>query len=331
MAALTETVTTSASPGFTDWMSQADGAIAVTTYQAGKLVVLGWDGQNVTVHEHVLPRPMGLAVHGSELAVACRDRIIQFTNASCGGSRNGHNLASHVGAAYVPRAIHVTGDVNVHDLAYGEDGLWMVNTRFSCLSAVEDSRSDLECRWNPRFISELLPEDRCHLNGLGLHEGRPKFVTAHGRTNEAGAWRDEKDKGGVLIDVESGDIAVSGLCMPHSPRCFWGKWWMLNSGQGELCLVDPNRGEWVVVCTLPGYARGLSFVDHYALIGLSKIRSAHVFEGVPVQDRFDRLACAIAIVDLDTGERAGLFEFTSGPEELYDVKFMPRSLPAVSI
>ncbi len=225
-------------------------------------------------------------------------------------------------ALYLPRATFHTGDLNTHDVAFQGEDLLLVNTRFSCLARLS-TRFNFTPFWRPSFVTDLVPEDRCHLNGLAMEDGQPRFVTALGTTDGAGAWRQNKAQGGVLIELQSGRIVLDGLSMPHSPRCYGGRLWVLNSGTGELLLVDPVQGRSVPVCRLPGYLRGLAFVGPYALVGLSKIRERHIFGGLPIQKDFDALRCGVGVVDLRSGRLAGLFEFTSGCEELYDVQFLP--------
>jgi uncharacterized protein (TIGR03032 family) len=92
-----------------------------------------------------------------------------------------------------------------------------------------------------------------------------------------------------------------------------------------LWTVDPKDGKPVVVCALPGYLRGLTFVPpHFALVGLCQIREKHIFGGLPVQQRFPTLLCAVAVVDLRSGGVVGMMEFTSGVQELYDVQYLPH-------
>jgi uncharacterized protein (TIGR03032 family) len=111
--------------------------------------------------------------------------------------------------------------------------------------------------------------------------------------------------------------------MPHSPRWHAGRLWVLNSGAGQLLAMDPQSGAAEVVCELPGYLRGLTFVGSYAVIGLSKIRERHIFGNLPIQQRCANLRCGVAVVDTSTGALQGTFEFTAGCEELYDVQFLP--------
>ena len=312
----------SASEGFAAWMSNAGGSLCITTYQANRIVLVGWNGKEVTVLPRKLSKPMGVASNGSVMAVACRHEVVFFANAGLLAPHYPKEGSGRYDALFLPRSTYLTGDVNVHDVGFGSDGLWLVNTRFSCLCQLSRGFS-FEPRWHPGFVSRLTPEDRCHLNGLGMLDGRPKFVTAHGMTDGPGEWREGRAAGVVLLDVDSGTAAVSGLSMPHSPRYHNGKWWLLNSGTGELCQVDPEAGRWETVCALPGYARGLCFSGRFAIVGLSQVRSSHLFDGMAVQQRFAQLHCGAAVVDLDTGQNLGMFEFTDGCDELYDVQFLP--------
>lgn len=310
------------SDSFAAWLAQAGGSLMISTYQAGKVALIGCSDRQITILMRHFPKPMGLAVDGSRLALACRHEVWLFADAPLLAPDYLQEQPGRYDALYLPRVAYFTGELNLHDLAFGTDGLWLVNTRFSCLSVLSDQFSFVP-RWHPTFISELAPEDRCHLNGMAVLDGHPKFVTALGTTDEPGAWRANKVAGGVMIDVDSGEIVLRGMCMPHSPRRYDGRWWLVNSGTGELWTVDPERGQHTVVCGLPGYLRGLSFVGPYALVGLCQIRERHIFGGLPVKTKYDKLLCGVAVVDLRTGRQEAMLEFTAGCQELYDVHFLP--------
>jgi len=101
-------------------------------------------------------------------------------------------------ACYLPHRLYVTGDIDIHELTYDQhQAVWIVNTRFSCLCTLDAEHSFVP-RWRPPFVSALAPEDRCHLNGLAMVAGRPKYATALGATDHAGEWRENKAGGGVL-------------------------------------------------------------------------------------------------------------------------------------
>ncbi len=311
-----------ASSGFQDWLAQAGGSLAISTYQAGKVAMVGWDGRQVTLLMRQFDKPLGLAAQGDLLALATRNEVTVFANAPLLAQEYLEDQPGRYDALFLPRATYHTGDLHTHDVAFQGDDLLLVNTRFSCLARL-GCRYNFTPVWKPAFVTDLVPEDRCHLNGVALRDGKPAHVTALGTTDTPGGWRANKASGGVLIDVESGAIVLGGLSMPHSPRWYAGRLWVLNSGTGEILAVDSAGGRADVVCGLPGYLRGLCFVGPFALVGLCKIREKHIFGGLPIQQRYDRLRCGVVAVDLRTGAEAGMFEFTAGCEELYDVQFLP--------
>src|SRR5262249_34224693 len=147
----------------------------------------------------------------------------------------------------------------------------------------------------------------CHLNGLALALGErgvltPRYATALGETDTPGGWRENKPRGGCLIDVPSGAILARGLSMPHSPRWYDGRLWLLESGTGRLVHMDLPTGQWQVVTELPGFTRGLALLGPYAFIGLSKIRPTSAMDGVPLAERRDALKCGVAVADLRNGQ-----------------------------
>lgn len=311
-----------ASAGFGSWLAQAGGSLVVSTYQAGKVAMIGFDGRQVTLLMRQFDKPLGVALQGDLLALATRNDLVLFANAPLLAPDFLEDQPGRYDALYLPRASYHTGDLHTHDVVFQGEELLIVNTRFSCLARLSH-RYNFVPVWKPKFITDLVPEDRCHLNGVALVDGRPKYVTALGTTDEPGGWRPTKATGGVVIDVESDEIVAGGLAMPHSPRWHDGRLWLLNSGTGELCVMEPATGRLEVVCGLPGYLRGLAFAGPFALVGLCKIREKHLFGGLPIQARYAKLRCGVAVVDLRTGSEVGLFEFTAGCEELYDVQFVP--------
>jgi uncharacterized protein (TIGR03032 family) len=318
-------VACSATPDFLGWLARAGGSVAVSTYQAGQVAMIGWDGRQAPLLMRQFEKPMGLALSGDRLVLATRHDVMLFANAPLLASDFLEEQPGRYDALYLPRASYHTGNLNTHDMAVLGDEIWLTATRFSCLAKLSYDFSFVPV-WKPTFVSDLVPEDRCHLNGFAVRDGRPRYVTALGTSNAAGAWREHKATGGVLIDIETDRIVLEGLAMPHSPRWHEGRLWLLNSGAGEVLVVDPQTGRSEVVCSLPGYLRGLCFHGPYALVGLSKIRERHIFGGLPVQKRCEKLLCGIAVVDLRDGRVAGFFEFTDGCEELYDVQFLPGVL-----
>lgn len=316
-------ITCSTTDGFVAWLQQSGGSIFISTYQCNKVAVLSWDGRQISLLMRDFQKPLGMALHGPHLALATKHDITLFADAPQLAPDYLENVPNRYDALFLPRVSYHTGDLHAHDVAFGKEGLWLVNTRYCCLAGLSHDYCFIP-RWKPPFLSELAPEDRCHLNGLAMVDGTPRYVTALGETDTAGGWRERKADGGILMNVPEGEILLRGLSMPHSPRWHQGAVFFLNSGTGELCRYSPGASSWDVVCRLPAFLRGLCCVGNCALVGLSTIREKHLFGGLPVQQAFDKLVCGVAIVDLTSGREIGRFEFTAGCTELYESLFVPR-------
>ena len=311
---------------FPEWLAATGMSLAFTTYQAGKLFLLGVrpDGR-LSVFERTFARSMGLGVSAGRSQPRAGDAFSdhRFDNILPAGQFSPDGFD----AIYAPHAGWVTGDVDAHDVGFASDGRPLfVNTKFSCLAAVSDSHS-FRPIWTPPFVSRLAPEDRCHLNGLALEEGRPRFVTAVSRSDASDGWRDRRADGGVVIDVERNEIVAEGLSMPHSPRLYDGRLWLLNSGAGEFGFIDPQSGRFEALAFCPGYARGLAFVGRHAVIGLSMPRESRTFSGLPLdaalQARSTDPRSGLAIIDLDNGDMTGWVRIEGIVRELYDVAVLP--------
>jgi uncharacterized protein (TIGR03032 family) len=295
-------------------------SLLVTTYQAGKLVIVRALGDRLNTHFRTFEAPMGLAVGGDRLAVGTRRQVWTFRDSPAVASTL--EPVGRVDACYLPRTCHFTGNVQVHEMDWVGDDLWFVNTRFSCLCSLDRDRS-FAPRWKPPFVSALVPEDRCHLNGLGLESDRPRYVTALGATDSRAGWRAAKARGGVLIDVRTGEIVAQGLSMPHSPRCHRGRVWLLESGTGTFGTVDVETGRYEPIVALPGFTRGLDFRGPIAFIGLSKVRETAVFGGLPITESASELTCGVCAVNLDTGRVEASLRFDDAVREIFAVRVLP--------
>jgi uncharacterized protein (TIGR03032 family) len=292
-------------------------SLLFSAYQAGKLGVVTVKDQTLDIAFHNFERAMGIAINKTRMAVGGKDWVYFL--------KNDTDIAVQIepegsyGACFLTKSGQYTGDISIHDLAWGGQELWIVNTRFSCLCTLSNNYNFLP-QWQPEFISAIAPEDRCHLNGMAMVNGMPKYVTVLGKTNIPGGWREEKAHGGCILEVPNSKVITDGLSMPHSPRLERGVLWVLNSGKGELMTVDPNSGKQEIIVTLPGYTRGLVIVGKYAFVGLSKIRETAIFGNLPIGDRFDDLKCGVAVVDLQAREMVSCLEFKSGVDEIFDLQ-----------
>jgi uncharacterized protein (TIGR03032 family) len=173
-------------------------------------------------------------------------------------------------------------------------------------------------------VTALEPTDRCHLNGLGMIDGRPRYATALGATDAPAGWRAEKAHGGIVIDVATSEVLARGLSMPHSPRWYRGRLWLCESGCGTLGYIDAGTGRFEAVAAAPGFTRGLDFAGGYAFVGLSKVRESAVFSGIPITERLSdaERTCGVCAVDLTSGEPAALLRFEEGVEEVFAVQVL---------
>ncbi|HEX9844451.1 MAG TPA: TIGR03032 family protein [bacterium] len=295
-------------------------SLVVSTYQAGKVIVVRNDGGVLNTHFRTFAKPMGLAADRTRLTIGGANTVWDYRNMPALAQKL-DPPGSH-DACYLPRRMHVTGDIDIHELAYDrQQALWVVNTRFGCLCTLDADHS-FTPRWRPPFVSAMAPEDRCHLNGLGMVAGRPKYVTALGETDTPGGWRANKASGGILMDVESNAVLVRGLSMPHSPRWYQDQLWCSESGQGSLARVDGQRGTWQTVAQLPGFTRGVDFVGPLAFIGLSQVRESAVFSGIPLVARCPERTCGVWVVHLETGQTVGFLRFEAGVQEIFAVQVL---------
>jgi uncharacterized protein (TIGR03032 family) len=303
-------------------LQQSGVSLLVSTYQADKLVVLGTNDQGPTISLHNFEQPMGIAVHPDRIAIGTRFQVCLLDNTPELTAQL--DPKEQYDSCYLAMRSHFTNDISIHEMAWCGEELWFVNTRFSCLASLEPEYSFVP-RWKPPFITELVAEDSCHLNGFCVENGQPRYVTMHAETELSGGWRETKATGGSLVDVGTGNAILGGLAMPHSPRLHADRLWLLESGKGLLLHVDRDTGVSQQVTQQPGFTRGLAFSGKYAFIGLSRIRETAVFGEVPISEHPDELKCAVVAVDLETGQRVAYFEFLSGVEEIFDVQVVETS------
>jgi uncharacterized protein (TIGR03032 family) len=324
-----------ASRQFTSWLREQQLSIAFSTYQAGKLFLIGTkpNGQ-ISVFERTFERCMGLCASpdAQTLWVSTLYQLWRFENAL----PKGQLAPGGYDGLYVPQLAYTTGDLDLHDIALGAHPRTgdahsaqlptFANTLFSCLAHPSETHS-FRPVWKPPFISRLAAEDRCHLNGFAMREGTPAFVTAVSSTDVHEGWREHRRNGGVVIDVGSDEVVARGLSMPHSPRWHDSRLYLLNSGAGEFGRIDLMTGKFEPICFCPGYARGLVLLGGFAVIGLSTCRENRTFSGLVLDDALTskqvQPRCGILVVDLRSGDVVHSLTITGLVKELYDVAVLP--------
>jgi uncharacterized protein (TIGR03032 family) len=324
-------VSYSISPRFVPLLEKLGAALAISSYQEGTLYLLGRNPKGgLMIDQRFFQRAMGICADNDSLVLATSFQIQRFENVL----EPGQFINDLYDACYVPRISYATGELDAHDVGLLDNGeIVFVNTRYNCLAALSRRRS-FSVYWKPGFITRIVNEDRCHLNGMALEGGRVRYVTAVSCSDTIDGWRDRRADGGVVIDVATGEVVCEGLSMPHSPRLAGGKLWVLNSGSGELGWVDREARRFVPVAFYPGFLRGLAIKGRYALVGLSKPRYER-FEGLALDERLARADseawCGVQAIDLETGSCAEWFRIDGAVSEIYDVALMPGAACPMSL
>ncbi len=312
-------------------------SFAFTSYQSNLVYTVGRSPTGgLQMHQSRVGKPMGLRYRrDGKLLLGAGAQIVQFGNALAPGE-----LVNGIySACFVPRTLHLTGHLDAHDVGLGPDGTPIfVNTRFNCIATV-DPRHSFRALWQPPFISDLVDEDRCHLNGLALDEvGAPAFATAVSRSDTIDGWRDRRADGGVVLDIARDAVICEGLSMPHSPRLHRGTLYVLNAGTGEFGRVvretGDGMGQFEPITFCPGFLRGLAFHGDFAFVGLSKPRYNR-FSGLALDARLQATDsapwCGVQVIDLRTGTCVDWLRLDGPVAELFDVEVLPGIRAAMAI
>jgi uncharacterized protein (TIGR03032 family) len=314
----------SVSRGLASWLTANQTSLAITSYQSGRLFLVGTmpDG-TVSVHQSAFSRAMGVCWDRNGLWLASRVQLWRLENIL----PEGMTAQGTYDRSLMPRQTYITGDIDIHEVAVDEEGQPIfVNTGFSCLATIDPIHS-FRPIWKPSFISELAREDRCHMNGLGMLDGKPKYVTAVSQTDVADGWHGRPLPKGVVIDVETGRVVTDQLSMPHSPRAGPdGKLYAVDSGRGFLVEVDKDTGDLRDIMFCPGFLRGLAIINGYAIVTVSKPRYGK-FEDMPIADELAKRngtpMCGVLIIELATGKGVEWLKLEGDVHELFTVELMP--------
>lgn len=327
------------SGGLANFLHGIKTGIVFSSYQSNLMYFLGsWPNQ-LNVHQTAIDKPMGLYVKDKDtFYLSSGFGIYTYRNVL----HEGQFLNGKFDGCYLPRQFHHTGILDAHDIGVTDNNeIVFVNTQYNCIATPCD-RHSFKPYWMPPFITQLVNEDRCHLNGMAIDNGKVKYVTAVSKSNTIDGWRDRRANGGIVIDVEKNKIVCEGLSMPHSPRVHNGKLWVLNSGLGSLGYIEfdkKSNGKFIEVAFCPGFVRGVAFYENFAIVGLSKPRYER-FEGLALDERLKQADsepwCGIQIIDLNTGACVQWFRIDGAVAELYDVNVinninMPMAMAPGSI
>jgi uncharacterized protein (TIGR03032 family) len=296
-------------------------SILITTYQAGKLIVIGSsNGEELYQTPVSLKKPMGIALKDNKMAIACFDELRFFSSNENIHEVINHSVEGNYDIGFAQRATYFTGNLDIHDIEFGEGILWGVNTMMSCIG-IYDINFSFRPKWKPKFISDIIPEDRCHLNGMAMENQLPKYVTALGKSDKKQGWRDDKMNGGILMKVPEGDILLEGLSMPHSPRLIGGDLYFLESGRGTLNCYHTEEKKVEKVFDFQCFVRGMDVIGNVLVIGKSKIRSTNKdFNDLNISK--NSKSGGLILFDLLEKAIVGEIDYNNTVEEIYDVKVL---------
>lgn len=308
------------SQNIVDFFKQTNTTILLSTYQTNKIMIIGQENGQFDMRYKHFPRPMGMCKKDGRIYAGLGHGIYQFSNFT--GVAQGLEGGNKYDACYIPQNIHFTGDIDIHEMEYCQDQLYFVNTKFSCL-CIKEPNSSFKPIWKPPFISLLQPIDKCHVNGFTSRDGEPRYITALGQTDEPLGWRANKANGGILMDIKTDKILAKGLSMPHSPRWYQEKLYLLESGKGALSYYDFKKKKVKEITRVPGFTRGFDILGDFAFIGVSKVRESATFSGLEITKLAKRVA-GVWIVNIKTGDIVSFVEFTSGLDEVFAITVLPH-------
>lgn len=302
------------SRGFISWLRDAQVSLVLSSYKTGQVLSIGLVDDKVSIFSTALNRPMGMSVKNDSIWIGTAATLIHFVKDD--------DMDEEFDSTFVPRTLHVTNDVDIHDIVEPNDLPFFISATYSCL-AIPSITHSLQPIWKPKWITKIAGEDRCHLNGIAFDESMPAYATAVARSDTANGWQAENRKNsGVVVDMRTGEIVCENLTMPHSPRLYRGRLFVLDSGTGYFGHVNLESREFEKLAFLPGFARGMQFVGKYAVIGISEDRHEGCFSGLPLGDELKErkieAKCGIVVVDLVENSMPQFIYFPK-LREVYDV------------
>jgi len=331
-------------------------SLAVTSYQSARLILVRSDGETIDTNLKAFPRPMGIYADENHITLGTFNQVLEFKRADDilesiqkGSLDSTGNFSKKVleknkeqmeelkkqrdeeieavkkaDSLYLHRATITTGMINIHDIAWGDEGLWVVNSTFSCLSTLSPDNSFV-ARWKPKFISELVPEDRCHLNGMAMLNGKPKYVTTFNMEDSKDSWSQGRIDYGTLIDVDTNEILIEGMIMPHSPKVYKDEVYVCESGLGVVWKYNPKTKEKTQVVKLQGFTRGLYFYGGVMFVGTSQVRASEIKNPTPISTMYDETYAGVWMINLEDNSTIGYIKFEGDIDQIYDIAVIPDS------
>lgn len=293
-----------------EWNALIKASLVVSTYWGNDVLTI----TNGNAEKIASDRPKGIYYQKPYLKIATWGNLWTFREYT--QPHITRQVDPDCDAIFVPKRFEETGNIGSREIA----GNFIASSKLSCVVQLDDAFT-VSPVWKPHWITDVVAEDRCHVNGIALDEnGNLKYVTALGTGNKKESWRIEPVKG-CVIDVKSGRAIVDNLRMPHSPRIYQNQLWVCDSMRGELSIIDVKSKKRYPFVRLDAFVRGLAFWEDWAIVGLSKMRYAKG-SWITAGDR-----CGLAAVNLKTANIDAVL--TLKYDEIFDVQILPFKNPKI--
>jgi uncharacterized protein (TIGR03032 family) len=313
-------------------MSENNCSLFVSSYKQHEVYSLGLTQNNeISIWVTKLARPMGLGFdekNEKSLYLSNLGHIFRYEEMGPEEDKQFGVFDKN----YYPENCNIAGDLDIHDLSASDGEVYYISALFNSIVQPSMSKS-FSLFWKPPWISlkegnMLAAEDRCHLNGMCLENGLPRYVTSACRGDFVGTWRDRTNEG-IVYDIWNEEVLCENLWSPHSPRLYQDKLWVLQSGTGELGYIDRENKTFVPKVFLAGFLRGLSFINNYAVVSSSLDRHDHAFRNLPLgkilEEKGLTAKCGLWVVNLTTFNIEHYLEFQEPCTELYEVICIPNT------
>lgn len=296
-----------ATPSFIKFLELLNISLLVSSYDTHRVIAINAKNNQLNTFLHPVPRPRGLAVKENCISISSLFEVTHY-----------YRDSTETGTFW-PRSQHITGELNIHDIAWGEGGLWLVNTEFSCLATLSPELS-FNPKWWPFFKTSKSKDSSCHLNGMAMQNGEPKFATCFGPFKEnSNARFGNIQQSGLILNVEDNRIFAEGLWMPHSPTIHQDFLYVCNSGFGQVIRYSLDGEKAECVANLNGFTRAMAFTDDFVFVCVSKVRGSKAQTPSFDYQKGINNNAGIYIIDLNSFEVVAKLEFTGDVGQLYDI------------
>lgn len=319
--------------GFLKILSKLDINLIISREYEHLLLCFSADNQKIKQSFYPIAHPSGLAINHGNLYVASTrnpNQITEFSPTNDFLNRiEDRSNPTEKGILLPSRIKNYPGATYFHDLVFIGNQLYSTAVGLNTIIPIDFNSHFLETPiWKPNLsknqLLKLEQGNYLQINSIAAGKSiNESFFSAS--ASAPGKYRPGHrnypvDKKGVIFSA-NGDVIATGLTRPHSARIFNDKIWVNNSGYGEFGVIED--GKFKVKISLPGWTRGLHFVENYAFVGTSRIlpRYEHYAPGLDSKKSIS----AIFIIDMDKMEIVGRMNFPNG-NQIFGIESMSKNI-----